>query len=132
MTDDIVLKQIKNTNDTLLAVQLLAELLEKTRVESNKGTDEIRKILLGDNTPEGKKKSIVGRLENLENQSKEIETHSRLIYGDPTDPKESGLLADVHANVRMVKAIQKLIWVVVGVIVPLIIGALIALTKLNP
>lgn len=134
--EDIVLNQIKKANEPLLAIQLLAQLVDSMMVESHDATREIREILLGDNTPDGKKKSIVGQIETLKTQiaaqSEETKIHGRLIYGDPTNAKENGLLADVHASVRTVKAIQKLVWIVIGVIVPLIIGSIITLTKYIP
>lgn len=136
MSKDIVLNQIKKADDPLIAIQLLAQLVDSMMAQSHDATKEIREILLGDNTPDGKKKSIVGQIETLKTQiatqSEETKIHARLIYGDPTNAKENGLLADVHANVRTVKAIQKLVWIVVGVVVPIIIGVIVTLTKYIP
>lgn len=138
MKEDLLLKQIKTTTDPHDAIVLLAELTAQTKSEQDgvnkalmKSQQEILELMAGKTgDPLSRKHSVHGRLECLEASQMIVNSHEKLLRGDPEDPDDTGLIADVRESKRFVQSMKRILWLIVSALIPMLVGLGLVLFKL--
>lgn len=136
---DILVNQVKTIKDPADAVPVLAEMflrmsekMDRDAEENKKDHELILRTLNGDPQDQSfSDHAIHGRLRtvenNVSNMKQTLETHEKLLRGDPGNPEECGLVDNVQSAMRTTRATHRIMWIVLGVFIPIVVAVIINL-----
>lgn len=134
---DILMNQVKSVKDPADAIPVLAEMflrmvekMDKDAEENKKDHELILHILNGDPQDQSfSDHAVSSRLRNVEgsvnNMKQTLDVHEKLLRGDPTNSEECGLVDNVQAAMRTIRTTHKIMWIILGVFIPLVVSVII-------